>query len=310
MSSLLCILGPTAAGKTRVAALVAHALCGEVLSADSRQVFRGMDLGTGKDYDDYVVQGAPVPSHLMDLVDPPQPFSLFDWCKAFTDAYEAVQSRERLPVLCGGSGLYLEAVLARYPLVEAPRNEGLREELATLTMDELRRRHGEFTTPHNTTDTRHRDRLVRAIEIALHAHAHPEDRLVLPSFESRIYGVRWPRAVLRRRIESRLKERLDAGLIDEVEALLSQGLTHEDLHFYGLEYRLVGAYVAGDLNRNDMFQKLRSAIHKFAKRQETWFRRMERKGFEIHWVEGKQGPERCSEEIVVDWQRSRRPLEP
>ncbi len=302
MSKLLCILGPTATGKTRTAALAASELDGEILSADSRQVYRFMDLGTGKDYDDYVVSGKRIPAHLIDIVDPPQRFSLFDYVKAFTKAWKEVIDRGSLPILCGGTGLYLEAVLAGYPLVEAVENPELRSELSKLDMEDLRDRLISLTTPHNTTDLKDRERLVRAIEIATHAKNHPEDVLELPRFTPLIYGVAMDRSLLRTRIEKRLRERMEAGLLEEVQTLLDHhGLTLDDLHYYGLEYRYAGDHLAGRLNRNDMFQKLRGAIFKFAKRQETWFRRMEKKGGSIHWLDGANGPEANGPAIVSHW---------
>ncbi len=297
----LCILGPTATGKTRTAALVAKTLGGEVISADSRQVYRRMDLGTGKDYEDYTVETTSVPVHLIDIVDPPQKFSLFDYARAFKRVFEEITGRDALPIVCGGSGLYLEAVLARYPLIEAPKNESLRAELTGLNMETLQNRLKSLKTPHNVTDLNNRERLIRAIEIADHARRHPEDSLELPKHEPTIFGIRWPRPLLQERIEKRLRERLEAGLIEEVEALVREGVTYEDLQFYGLEYRYVGAFVCDKMNRNDMFQKLRSAICKFAKRQETWFRRMERSGFTIEWLDGRDGPNKNSRKIISHW---------
>lgn len=302
MSKLLCILGPTAVGKTRTASLAASELDGEILSADSRQVYRFMDLGTGKDYGDYMVRGKRIPAHLIDIVDPPQRFSLFDYVKAFTKAWKEVIDRGSLPILCGGSGLYLEAVIAGYPLVEAVENPELRSELSNLSMEDLHGRLISLTTPHNTTDSKDRERLVRAIEIATHTKNHPEDVLELPRFTPLIYGVAMDRSLLRKRIEKRLRKRMEAGLLEEVQSLLDhRGLTIEDLHYYGLEYRYAGDHLAGRLNKNDMFQKLRGAIFRFAKRQETWFRRMGKKGFSIRWLDGEKRPEANALEIVSHW---------
>ena len=283
---LLVILGPTASGKTRLAVHLARQLSGEVISADSRQVYRGMDIGTGKDLAEY----GGTPCHLIDILDPAEEFNLFKFQRLFHAAFDDIRRRGRLPVLCGGTGLYLEAVLKGYELPEVPENPLLRAELAEQSLETLAKRlRAASDRLHNTTDLIDRDRLVRAIEIAEFriGHAPPP----LPNLNPCIFGMRWPREILRQRITMRLKERLAQGMIEEVERLHAAGTTWERLDFFGLEYRFIARYLRGELKRNDMVQKLNSAIHDFAKKQETWFRRMERNGTTIHWLDGAGNPE-------------------
>jgi tRNA dimethylallyltransferase len=285
--NLLVILGPTASGKTRLGVQAARELGGEIVSADSRQVYRGMDLGTGKDLAEY----EEVPYHLIDIVDPGYEFSVFEFQRRFFEAFADIRERGRLPILVGGTGLYLDAVLKGYRLVEVPENPGLRRQLAELDQDALARRLLELRPGlHNTTDLTDRERLTRAIEIAEGEAAAGAGLPPLPSLRPLVFGIRWERQTLRRRITARLRERLDQGLIEEVARLHEEGVPWATLEFYGLEYRFLARHLQGKLNRNDMFQKLNSAIHDFAKRQETWFRRMERQGTEIRWVEGVGEP--------------------
>lgn len=292
----MVVLGPTASGKTRLAVQAARRLGGEILSVDSRQVYRGLDLGSGKDLAEY----GEIPYHLIDLVEPGYEYSLFDYVKDFSIAYAQVRRAGRLPLLVGGTGLYLDALLRGYRLVEAPEDPALRRQLADCSLAELQTRLQDLRPEqHNTTDFHDRQRLVRAIEIATAERSHCERPLQLPDLAPRIYGLRWPRAELRARITRRLKERLEAGLIDEVAALRQQGVSDATLEFYGLEYRFVGRYLQGLLSRNDLFQKLNSAIHQFAKRQDTWFRRMERHGLEIVWLDPADAP---LERLLSDWQ--------
>ncbi len=282
---LIVILGPTASGKTRLAVAVARCLGGEIISADSRQVFRGMDVGTGKDLGEY---GA-VPYHLIDIVDPGEEFSVFDFQKHFIGAFETIRDRGRLPILCGGTGLYLDAALSRYRLVEVPPNPALRSELAALDLPQLQQRLLALRSrQHNTSDLQNRERLLRAIEIAEGQKDTPP--LPLPDLEALVFGLRFERSELRRRITERLRQRLEHGLIEEVASLRQQGIADATLEYYGLEYRLVARHLQGLLNRNDLFQKLNSAIHQFAKRQETWFRRMEKQGVVIHWLDPASQP--------------------
>jgi tRNA dimethylallyltransferase len=286
--NLLTILGPTACGKTRLAVAAARILAGEIISADSRQVFKGMDIGTGKDLDDY----GDVPHYLLDILPPGAEFSVFDFQRHFCAAFAAVTARGRLPLLVGGTGLYLDAVLRGYRLVEVPENAGLRAELAELPLAELQQRLLALAPEqHNTTDLLHRERLVRAIEIAsCEQQGGAATSVELPALHPLVFGIRIEREMLRRRITERLKARLQGGMIEEVQRLLAAGVTPERLDDYGLEYRFVSRYLLGELNRNDMFQKLNAAIHDFAKRQETWFRRMEKHGVPIIWLDAAADP--------------------
>ena len=283
--NLLVVLGPTASGKTRLAVQLAKTLHGEIISADSRQVFRGMDIGTGKDLEEY----GDTPYHLIDIVEPGSEFNVFEFQRRFAEAFEGIIGRGKLPILAGGTGLYLDAVLMGYRLVEVPVNHALRSELEGSPLeclaDRLRKSNQLL---HNTTDLLDRNRLIRAIEIA--EYKGENSRTALPGIRPAVLGVRWDRDELRRRITGRLKERLENGMIEEVARLHANGVSYETLEFYGLEYKFVARYLRGDINRNDMFQKLNSAIHDFAKRQENWFRRMERNGTVIHWVEGAGEP--------------------
>lgn len=281
--NLLTILGPTASGKTRLAVGLARELDGEIISADSRQVFRGMDIGTGKDLHEY----GDIPHHLIDILEPGEEFSVFAFQRLFIEAFEGITGRGRLPVLCGGTGMYLDAALRGYRMVEVPEDGELRRELAARSDGELAKMLRTLRPEqHNTTDLGDRRRTIRAIEIARHESQPCSDSEPFPEIRPLVIGIRWERAALRHRITERLRQRLDGGMIEEVEGLHRGGVPWERLDYYGLEYRFVGAHLRGELTRNDLFQKLNSAIHDFAKRQETWFRRMERNGVVIHWVDG------------------------
>lgn len=285
--NLLVILGPTASGKTRLGVDAARALGGEILSADSRQVYRGMDIGTGKDLAEY----DEIPYHLIDIVDPGYEFNVFEFQQRFFEAFSDITSRGALPVLAGGTGLYLDAVLKGYRMVDVPENPELRRQLAKLSSEELTVRLSALRPQqHNTTDILERERLVRAIEIAEGETAASAKLPPLPELRPLVFGVRWERAILRQRVTARLKQRLEQGMIEEVERLHLAGIPYETLEFYGLEYRFLAQFLKGELRRNDMVQKLNSAIHQFAKRQETWFRRMERQGTAIHWLDGAGDP--------------------
>jgi len=285
--NLLVILGPTASGKTRVGVQVDRVLNGEIISADSRQVYRGMDIGTGKDLEEY----GSVPYHLIDIVDPGYEFNVFEFQRRFVEAFNGIQARGRLAIVVGGTGMYLDAVLRGYRLLEVPENPGLRRELASFSLENLAARlKGSNPKLHNTTDLLDRERLTRAIEIAESGGERGQSPSLLPAIEPVVFGIRLEREILRQRITKRLRERLNRGMIEEVKDLVRKGASFETLEFYGLEYRFVARFLEGELNRNDMFQKLNSAIHQFAKRQETWFRRMERQGILIHWVDGNADP--------------------
>ncbi|MBU1205337.1 MAG: tRNA (adenosine(37)-N6)-dimethylallyltransferase MiaA [Proteobacteria bacterium] len=284
--NLLVILGPNASGKTRVAVQVARALKGEIISADSRQVYRGMDIGTGKDLEEY----GSVPYHLIDIVDPGYEFNVFEFQRRFREAFQEIQARGHLPLLVGGTGMYLDSVLRGYELIEVPENLPLRQKLAALAVENLAARLRQINPKlHNTTDLLDRNRLTRAIEIA-EFQREAQNVPPLPELSLLVFGIKWEREALRRRITQRLKERLNQSLIEEVARLHYTGIPLEILEFYGLEYRFVAQYLKGVWNKNDMFQKLNSAIHQLAKRQETWFRRMERQGIAIRWVDGDKDP--------------------
>lgn len=284
---LLTILGPTASGKTRLSVALARELGGEIISADSRQVFRGMDIGSGKDLHEY----GEIPYHLIDILDAGQEFSVFAFQRHFLDAFTKITTRGAVPILCGGSGMYLDAALRGYRMVEVPPNYRLRAELAVMGDDQLRETLFHLKpAQHNNTDLLDRQRTIRAIEIA---RGEVESQGTLPPFphiRHLVFGIQWERDDLRQRITDRLKQRLDNGLIEEVQALHANGVGWKRLDYYGLEYRFIGSYLRGEVNRNDMFQSLNSAIHDLAKRQGNWFRRMERHGIAIHWVQGNMNP--------------------
>jgi tRNA dimethylallyltransferase len=285
---LICILGATASGKTRLAARLAATANGEVISADSRQVYRHMDVGTGKDLTDYVVDGLTIRTHLIDIVDPGYEYNVYEFKRDCVAAIREVHSRACLPVLCGGTGLYLNAILQDYQLLSAPPDPARRAELQATPTEKLiteLRSHGPL---HNISDARDRERLIRAIEIA---EADPSHRGPSIALDSRVFGLRWDRRALRQRITQRLAYRLEHGLLDEVRALLDRGLTHDQLVHYGLEYRYVSEHLHDDITSKQMFDALNAAIHQFAKRQDTWFRRMERQGIHIHWLDGQDSPE-------------------
>ncbi len=284
MNNLLVILGPTASGKTRLGVELARQCGAEILSVDSRQVYRGLDIGSGKDLDEYLTGGEPVPYHLIDIVDLEVEFSVFEFQRRFFEVFESLQQRERPAIAVGGSGLYLEAVLKAYRMVDVPVDEGLRSELQGHSIEELGQRLRELRPTHNTTDLKDRERLTRAIEIARYTARH--EPAPAPEIDALVLGVRWDREVLRRRIRDRLSTRLRGGLIEEVEHLHAGGVSWEKLSFLGLEYRFVSEFLRGTIRSdNDLKQKLSSAICTFAKKQETWFRRMQRRGMVIHWID-------------------------
>jgi tRNA dimethylallyltransferase len=284
MNNLVMVLGPTASGKTRLGVELARELGGEIVSADSRQVYRGLDIGAGKDLDEYSTGGTPVPYHLIDIVDLDVEFSVFDFQKQCFQVLENLQARGVPAIVVGGSGLYLEAVLKGYRMVEVPVDPELRAELEAADHETLVERLLALRTVHNITDLEDRDRLVRAIEISEYSARHePKPG---PDIRAIVLGVRWDRQVLRERIRDRLAARLRGGLVDEVRGLRDRGVPWQRLDLLGLEYRFVSQYLRGEIkNENDLKQKLAAAIIAFAKRQDTWFRRMERQGTEIHWIE-------------------------
>ena len=285
--NLITILGPTASGKTSVAAKVAFVLGGEVISADSRQVYRGMDLGTGKDYADYVVDGQPVAYHLIDIVDAGYEYNVFEYQKNFLTIFEDVANRGKLAIMCGGSGLYLDAVLKNYKLIQVPINEELRLRLENKSLGELTELLMTYKSDlHNQTDIENEKRAVRAIEIEEYYLSHPEINTGMPDIRSLVVGVKYDRESRRKRITTRLRQRLKDGMLDEVQQLLDNGLTPEQLTYYGLEYKFMTQHLTGQLSYQEMFDGLNVAIHQFAKRQMTWFRRMEKQGTQIRWLDG------------------------
>jgi tRNA dimethylallyltransferase len=280
---MLTILGPTASGKTRLAVSLAEKLGGEIISADSRQVFRGMDIGSGKDLHEY----GRVPYHLIDILDAGGEFSVFEFQRRFLGAVADITARKAVPILCGGSGMYLDAALRGYHLIEVPNNDSLRRELALKSDDELVEELWRLKpTLHNSTDLLDRERTIRAIEIACGEMNKNAATVSQPSVRSAVIGIHWEREALRQRITSRLRARLENGLIEEVKSLHEGGISWERLDYYGLEYRYVGSYLRGDILRDELFQSLNSAIHNFAKKQGNWFRRMERHGVVINWIDG------------------------
>jgi tRNA dimethylallyltransferase len=286
MKNLITILGPTATGKTKLATALAAMIGGEIISADSRQVYRGMDIGTGKDIEDYRFNGLDVPYHLIDIVDPGYEYNLFEYQKHFTTAFNDIVSRDKIPVLAGGSGLYLDAVINGYELTSVPEDAFLREQLDRLSDDELREKLKSYGQLHNTTDLIERSRIIRAIEIKEHEKLNPDKVIDMPDIDSVTFGISYERQEIRQRITDRLVHRLNHGMIEEVEHLLGTGLKPEQLTFYGLEYKWLTLYVTGQISYDEMFANLNTAIHQFAKRQMTWFRRMEKKGTKIYWIDG------------------------
>ena len=282
--NLLVILGVTAGGKTDLAVKAANHFNGEIISADSRQVYRGMDLGTGKDLQEY----GDVPYHLIDIAEPGSEYNVFQFQRDCFESIESIWQRQKLPIICGGTGMYLDAVLSGYRLIAVPPNQPLRDKLELFSDNALRQELLQLKPEqHNRTDLEERERLIRAIEIAVGERDANKDLPPPPDIAPLVFGIKWPRDVLRKRIAVRLRQRFEAGMIDEVQHLYDSGVSWGKLEFYGLEYRLIAQYLQGQMNKNDMVQKLRSAIGQFAKRQETFFRRMEKRGVEICWLDGE-----------------------
>jgi tRNA dimethylallyltransferase len=296
--NLIVILGPTATGKTRLAARLAATIGAALISADSRQVYRGMDIGTGKDLGEYIVDGVPVPYHLIDVAEPGHLFSVFEFQQRFYECFREITAQGRMPIVVGGTGLYIESILREYRMIPVPENAALREQLKGQGMEELAARLLHMNPVlHNTTDLTGRERLVRAIEIAEHTSKHGSKEMIeRPDVVPLVIGVRWDRTVLRERITSRLKERLKQGMIEEVQRLHDSGISWERLDEMGLEYRYVSLYLQGKLTYEEMFKTLNIRIHQFAKRQDTWFRGMERRGITIRWIEGSD--EAALQELV------------
>lgn len=295
---MITILGPTATGKTSFAVYVAAQLNGEIISADSRQVYKGMDIGTGKDLSEYEWDNRKIPYHLIDIVKPGYEYNVFEFQRDFLEAYKKIEENGTFPILCGGTGMYIESVLKGYKLINVPQDEDLREDLELKSDSELEVILEDFKALHNTTDVSDRDRLLRAIEIQTYYDDNPDIDTSFPEINTIILGLDFDRRVVRSRITDRLEERLKGGMIDEVEDLLDQGVTAEKLKFYGLEYRFVTQYLSDEISYDEMSRRLNTAIHQFSKRQMTWFRRMEKQGFEIHWLNGNLTHEQKMMELM------------
>lgn len=303
---LLTITGPTACGKTALAIEVARRIAGEILSADSRQVFKGMDIGTGKDLSEYSTGGASVPYHLIDTQEPGTEYNVYRFQNDFIEAFRQVVAAHHVPILCGGSGLYVEAVVCNYQLPDAPIDEDYRRSLESYSDAELTARLASYIKLHNHTDTETRDRLVRALEIQEYARQHPEQHVEMPPMRHLIVGVSLPRAVLVDRIESRLQQRLSAGMVDEVARLLASGVAAERLTKYGLEYRHITRYLTHQCSYDEMVDRLFADIRHFSKRQMTWFRRMERKGVPIYWIDGQKSKKQNCDAIISRYEELQR----
>lgn len=300
---MITILGPTASGKTSVAAALALRTGGEIISADSRQVYRRMDIGTGKDLADYTIGDVHIPYHLIDIAEPGTKYNLFQYQQDFHTAYNDIRSRDKLPILCGGTGLYIEAVLGGYSLSPVPQNQKLRESLEGKSLDQLtqmlvqlKQKNG--SNMHNRTDVDTAQRAIRAIEIETYNIEHPTPERQMPPVDSLIIGINIDRELRREKITRRLKARLEEGMCDEIRSLIDGGVNPDDLIYYGLEYKFVTEYVVGKTSYEEMFRQLEIAIHQFAKRQMTWFRGMERRGYTIHWIDAAQSMDEKVEAIM------------
>lgn len=300
---MITILGPTASGKTSVAAALALRTGGEIISADSRQVYRRMDIGTGKDLADYTIGDVHIPYHLIDIAEPGTKYNLFQYQQDFHTAYNDIRSRGKLPILCGGTGLYIEAVLGGYSLSPVPQNHKLRESLEGKSLDELTQMLVELkqkngSNMHNRTDVDTAQRAIRAIEIETYNLEHPTPERQMPPVDSLVIGINIDRELRREKITRRLKARLEEGMCDEIRSLIDGGVNPDDLIYYGLEYKFVTEYVVGKTSYEEMFRQLEIAIHQFAKRQMTWFRGMERRGYTIHWIDAAQSMDEKVEAIM------------
>lgn len=298
--NMVTILGATASGKTAVATHLAQRLKAEIISADSRQVYRGMDLGTGKDIEEYTIDGTPIPYHLIDIVDAGYQYNVFEYQRDFLKVFKDIQEREAFPILCGGSGMYIEAILKGYKLIQVPVDENRRAELKEKSLEELTQILQHYKTIHNTSDIENPKRAIRAIEIEEYCASHPAIDRSYPDINSLVVGVKYDRESRRRRITERLNQRIKEGMIEEVEQLLNQGIAPESLIYYGLEYKFLTQFVTGEISREEMIRSLNIAIHQFAKRQMTWYRKMKKDGFEIHWLDGYM-PMNEKIEKIIQW---------
>jgi tRNA dimethylallyltransferase len=295
---ILLVTGPTASGKTSLAANIAQRVGGEIISADSRQVYRGMNLGTGKDYDDYSVNSIAIPYHLIDIVDPGYKYNVFEYQRDFNRVYSDLKKRRIFPVVCGGSGMYADSIISGYKMFEVPPDSGLRIELEKKSMKELKDILSTFKTLHNITDLDTKKRVIRAIEIEHMVKNKGNKKSEFPKVRALLTGIQFDRETRRKRITERLRQRLESGLVDEVKNLIERGVSYETLIYYGLEYKFIALYLSGKLSYQEMVRDLEIAIHQFAKRQMTWFRGMERRGIKIHWIDGQLPMEEKVETIL------------
>ena len=287
MHNLITILGPTAAGKTSLAAKLAALINGEIISADSRQLYKRMDIGTGKDLSDYVVDGISIPYHLIDIVEPGVKYNVFEYMREFYGAFSSIIENGKIPIFSGGSGMYLDAILSGYELSKVPNDNSLREEMSNMSFDKLIQRLKSYGPLHNISDITSDERLYRAIEIAEFQFKNRVSSLEIPEFNSINFGIMYNLDDVRNRIEKRLIQRIDEGMVDEVKRLIDEGLNPDDLIYYGLEYKFVTNYITGKVNFKQMYNQLNIAIGQFAKKQMTWFRKMEKKGVKIIWIDGQ-----------------------
>ena len=295
---LLLVTGPTASGKTSLAAMLAFRLGAEIISADSRQVYKGMNIGTGKDYDDYIVDGKPIPCHLIDIAEPGYKYNVFEYQRDFKKVYSGLKKRNIFPVVCGGSGMYADSIITGYKMFEVPPDSGLRIELEKKSVEELREILMTFKKLHNVSDLDSKKRLIRAIEIEHSSRIGIKSSSDFPEVKALLVGIMFDRDARRKRISERLKQRLSTGMIEEVKQLIDQGIDTETLIYYGLEYKFITYYLTGRLSYESMVNELEIAIHQFAKRQMTWFRGMERKGIQIHWIDGELPMEEKVEKVM------------
>jgi tRNA dimethylallyltransferase len=298
LHDIIVITGPTATGKTRLAAMVATRVGGEVISADSRQVYRRMDIGTGKDLSDYIVDGRIVPSHLIDIVDAGYKYNVYEYQRDFLNVYSDMRQRGCYPVVCGGSGMYVDSIVSGYRMIQVPVNGELRAALTGKSLDQLTGILARYKNLHNKTDVDTVKRALRAIEIEDYCMHHPVDDKPFPVTNPLVTGIFFDRETRRERITARLKERLEGGMIEEVQKLIAAGIHPDDLIYYGLEYKYVTLYLLNKMSYGEMAQKLEVEIHRFAKRQMTWFRGMERRGIKINWIDGRLPDEEKADQVM------------
>jgi tRNA dimethylallyltransferase len=289
--NLITVLGATAGGKTSFAAYLANVLEREIISADSRQVYRRMDIGTGKDYSDYIVDGKEVPFHLIDIVEPGVKYNVYQYQRDFVKVFKEIEKKDKKAILCGGSGMYIEAIIKDYELIAVPHNQELREDLEEQEIEQLILKLEFYKKLHNISDISDKKRLIRAIEIADFYAKNPDSTSNSPKLAHLVLGIKFDRESRRRRISQRLKQRLESGMIEEVKSLMDSGIDSDTLIYYGLEYKFITLYLIGKMSYDEMFTNLETAIHQFSKRQMTWFRKMERDGIKIHWLDGYMSQE-------------------